>query len=373
MLRLALLIFVFGFVACASSRHSFEPSREQEERDKARIAEIEAAARRASYDQSLVLAREFAAKNPTSTYLQAARYWEARSLEATDKAGDAELLYRDISDKTLGVEPQWAALSQYRLAFVAESQGDDAKALARLMSAEKMAESLPTAVAQVELPARIGLLYARQGKEDEARKRLNSAEAGLRRFLSGPDAKADKTWLAQLYFQMGAAYPAAAFERDTQSFVRGRLISQGYLLKAMDLDDAVWSPQAQKSLMVTFRDTWNLILHEPSPSGVEPAVAARLRRERQVRLLTGLLQLIDDAKARRSLNESAEKPGPRDFYGFLGEIEKKANAVLYTNAEMTVLTHESLLLNSPRREGRIFGTDLLPEEKSSPKVPDPNL
>lgn len=356
-------------------RASFGPSAEDEERDRARVESIEAAVNKASFDEALTKAREFQEERPHSTYLQAARYWEARALEGHEKWSEADALYRDIGEKTLQVEPKWTALSQYRLAFVAEAEGDDLKALSRLLSAQKMAADLPVATAQVELPARLGLAYARLGRDKEATRWLGEADAGLRRFLSSPDAKADKSWLAQLYFQMGLAYPGAALEDDVESFVKSRLISQNYLMKSMDLADAIWSPQAQRTLMLVYRDTWNTIMHDAPVEGADPVVAGRLRRERQVRLLTGLLRLIDAAKARRTLEENAEPVALKDFFGLLLEIEKKANAVLYTNAEMTVLTHESNLLSGQRREGLIFSKELLPEEKGTEpaKIPDPNL
>lgn len=354
---------------------SFGPSQEDEDRDHARVDSLELAVNKASFDEALMKSREFQEERPHSTYLQAARYWEARALEGHEKWSEADALYRDISEKTLQVEPKWTAASQYRLAFVAEAEGDDLKALSRLLSAQKMAADLPVATAAVELPARLGLAYARLGRDKEATKWLGEADAGLRRFLSSPDAKADKSWLAQLYFQMGMAYPGAALEDDVGSFVKSRLTSQNYLMKSMDLADPTWSPQAQKTLMLVYRDTWNTIMHDAPVEGADPVVANRLKRERQVRLLTGLLRLIDAAKARRSLDEKNESATQKNFFGLLAEIERKANSVLYTNAEMTVLTHESVLLNSPRREGTIFSKELLPEEKASEatKTPDPNL
>lgn len=321
------------------------------------------------YEEARILFKEFQGLYPQSVYFESARLGEAQSLEGLEKWSEAAELDRDIANKTRRTRPQIAAQAYYRMSFALEALGDDSKAVAALLDAKSLSEYLAPEIALAEIPARLATIYGRQGRDSEAVAYLNEAEKGLAtvREQKGKDVK--NSWLTKTYMQMGSVSTNQLSADTYLAFLEGQILVQGYLIKALSLNDAEWSPKALNRLKETFRDLYTQV------------EALNDNRELQGRLGGRFLDIIDHADLYKPVFGSKLNTYEESFFSYLSEVKKKTDGILYTRGETMGLTQESQKLNSLKRAGRVEVNSLLPEEQKSsnslpPKVvpsEDPNL
>ena len=322
------------------------------------------------FSEAQKLFKEFQERYPQSIYFQASRLGEAQALQGQAKWIEAVAIERDVYLKTKNLQPDIAALAQYRMSFAYEALGDEQKTVASLLDAKNLANALPKEVAWAEIPARLASVYSRLGREKEAVQYLNEAEKGIAKIRQEEvTTPLRKGWLAKTYVQMGTASTNQLSVDNFESFVNGQKLVQVYLIKAMELNDPVWSPQALKQLKGTYQDL---------SVQVE---AVRSNRSQLEQLGGALVELIDRAELYRPLAGQSKNSYQIEFFALLAKIKTKTEKLLYQGQESMGLTEESQKLNSLKRAGRVKVEELLPEEKASktkevPKVvpsEDPNL
>lgn len=325
---------------------------------------------RGRYAEALPHYQAFQHQYPQSVFYQAARLGEAQSLSGLEQWQEALEIYRDITLKTRIEQPKIAALAFYKMSFAWEALGDDLKTVAALLDAQRLGSYLPLETAVAEIPARLAAIYARQGREREAVAYLNEAEKGLEEVQNKKGTQyLLHEWRAKTYVQMGSVSTNQLAASTFTPFVRGQILVQTYLLRALRLNDKVWSPMAREILQRTYRDLFATIESQSES------------RELQLAMGAELLGLIDQADLYRPLPEQKMNTPEQDFFSFLTDVRKRTETLVYDNRELMGLTAESQSLNSLKRAGRVKSDALLPEEEKSsislpPKVvplEDPNL
>ncbi|ASD62219.1 tetratricopeptide repeat protein [Bdellovibrio bacteriovorus] len=335
----------------------------------AQITNAEKVLNNGSFDQSLILYKEFQGLHPQSTFLQAARLGEAQSLAGLERWQEALELYRDITVKTRNYQPEIAAQALYRMSFAYEAQGDDLRTVSTLLDAKKLGQYLPLETALAEIPARLAIVYGRQDREDDAVAYLNEAERGIEKVQAEKGTELPKEWLAKTYVQMGGVSTNQLGVQNFSAFVRGQKLVQIYLFRAVRLNDTNWSTRAKTRLQETYRDLFTVVESQREQRRLQSALGAEL------------LGLIDQAELYRPPTGQKMNSHETEFFAFLADVRKKTEDIVYTNDEVMGLTEESQRLNSLRRSGRVKADSLLPaEEKATIPLPpkvvpseDPNL
>lgn len=321
------------------------------------------------FEEARLLFKEFQGRHPMSFFFQSARLGEAQALQGLGHYKEAADLYREVNLATIQYQPEIAALAWYQMSFAYESLGEDSKAVAALLDAQKFGQYLSAPVALAEIPARLAVVHGRQGHDEEALKYLNQADRGISKISSDKSLQLKKDWIGKTYVQMGSISMNQISSENFEEFVLSQKWVQIYLIKAMHLDDATWSSQAQKKLQETYRDLFNLF------------ASVRDNRDLQKSMGGDLFDLIDQAELYKPLADQKINSYEAAFFTYLAEIRKKTESHLYKMDPIMGLTEESERLNSIKRPGRVKVDSLLPEQKKSsisypPKVvpsEDPNL
>lgn len=370
-MRLILCASLLVLSGCSlfGTRNAPDESEIQRASELSHFTNAEKILNKGSFDQSLILFKEFQGLYPQSTFVQAARLGEAQSLAGLERWHEALTLYRDVSVKTRNYQPEIAATALYQMSFAYEAQGDDLKTVSSLLDAKKLGQYLPLETAVAEIPARLAIVYGRQDREDEALAYLNEAEKGIEKVQSERGSELSGDWLAKTYLQMGGVSTNQLGVGNFSAFVRGQKMVQTYLFRALRLNDANWSPRAKNRLMETYRDLMNVVEATIDQRSLQSALGAEL------------LGLVQQAELYQPASGQKMNSHEVEFFSYLKDVRKKAEGIVYSNDEVMGLTEESQRLNSLRRSGRVNVDALLPEEEKAiiplpPKVvpsEDPNL
>lgn len=304
--------------------------------------------------------RSFQQNYPQSLYFQSSRLGEAQSLEGLGKWNEAVQIDRDVYLKTFKTEPKIAALALYRMSFAYEAMGDDLKTVAALLDARKMGDYLPAEIAKAEVPARLAAVYGRQGREREAMQYLNEAEKGLSE-VRFQKKDIDTSWLAKTYLQMGSISTNQLSADNFTQAVQSQNMVQVYLIKAMQVNDPVWSPRAVIQAKQTYQTLFSLLEQ------------SRSNRQQQIAMGGSLVDLMDQADLFKPLQGQTYTASEKDFFTYLQDVRKRTEEILYQSGESTSLTAESQKLNSIKRPGRIKTETLLPEEENRPVIAPPKI
>lgn len=310
----------------------------------------------------------FLSERSSPRYQQAARLERAMALLDDGRIAESEKTFRSVRETSLGREPALVARAEWGLSFTSEKQGDDFRSLAHVMSAENMSLSLPAEIGKVELPVRKALILQKLGKSSEAAVALRKADQGLREVLSDPKTNYNPDWMARLNYQMGSALSGEVTEENFQGLIQAQRFSQVYLLKSMASAHPVWAPKALEALRKNYAGFWQFLIHAPTPSGVDLAVAQREKRQWQIPRLAEFLETLESAQAYAPVRGDMANSWQKNFHALVDDLRDKTRAVLYSSSETTILTEESRLLNGLRRGGGPSKTPV-----TTPANKDPNL
>lgn len=361
---------VLGITACAYIQ---PPAKEspQVAIDRATVGQIDELRKSGQSQVALDRALSFIKEQPNSTYLQAARLQEGQALEQLGKPAEAEEIYKDIREKTLVREPRIAAYAEWRLSFTAEQMGDDLRSLSHVIGAENLRRNLPQEIAMVEIPARKALMFHRTGKFEAAEKAVTEAQNGLRSYLSGDRRKPSDAWMAALYLEMGRSVATVPDAGNFVGYLQAQRVSQDNLLAAMRYGDPAVSPQAADLLKTNYASLWQSLQQMTSQSA--DLVESRKRRNQQILLGAEFLKVLEDAQNRRPVANPSNS-WETDVFAYVEQLSIETKKLLYANAENTVLTHESQVLNGLRRDLQKTPSSQEPNaQEQAPLKPDPNL
>ncbi len=357
---LGILVFVALVSAC-----SMTPKRSQEATQQAPetldFQLLEKQMRSQNFEAAVATTKNFKVVYPYSLQLQKVRFYEANALEELGRWSEAADTYKAISTISERNQPEIAAMSIYRLSFVYEALGDDQRVIATLFEAAKYHKELPIEVIQAEIPSRLAMVYAKENNAKEAAKWLGAADKGLKRTLENRTEPLSQTYLAELYYNMGSISTEQLSNDNILTIIQGQAAVQKYLIRALQYGDPVWSAKALKKLKSTYLDLWKAIETYPEPSGYEPLVAQKMRKDSQTQLAGPYADLMRDAELYRPGAEQKSNQYQTDFFNFVEEVQTRVRTVL----DSAVLT--------PLMPGR----DKAPQKPRTPVkiVPseDPNL
>jgi hypothetical protein len=361
-MKFVLLLAAVLMFGCASltTVHDDEIVMTKTDVEQSALGTAEASMEKAQYEVALKQFRQFQQTYPQSYYLQAARLGEARALSGLEKWSDAIAIERDVYLKTVKDQPTIAALAQYQASFGYEALGEDVKELASLLDTERLADKMPSTVANAELPARLASVYARLGREAEAMQYLNKAEKGLAKLIEEKGVNISNDWLAKTYYQMGRISTAQLAVENYDQLAQSQKVVQVYLLKAVKLNDGVWSHEALQDLKETYLNFFNQFNSQD------------VSKSERISMGGSLVELINHAQLYRPMSAKKMNALEKDLFAYLSELKKRTETALYQNEETMGLSIESQQLNQLKRE--------LPIKKSpvpsKPKVltsEDPNL
>lgn len=304
---------------------------------------------------------------PQSKYFQSSRLGEAQALEGLENWDEAIKIDRDVYLKTNKLQPEIAALASYRMSFAYEAMGDDMKALASLLDAKTNGQYLPPEIAKAEIPARLASYYGRMDRDKEATKYLNEAEKGINQ-VRAEKHEVDTAWLAKTYLQMGSVSTNQLSADTFDNVIESQKMVQVYLIKAIQVNDATWSPRAVDQAKKTYQSLYTL-------------VETQGNRQTQADMGGSLIDLVDQAELFKPLSGQKPSESEKDFFAFAKSVKTKTENILYQSKATMSLTEESQKLNGLKRAGRVKAEELLPEEQNLPiKTPpkivpteDPNL
>lgn len=297
---------------------------------------------------------EFQKQYPYSTQLQRARFLKARALEELERWTEAAQVYQTIATFSEKNQPQISAMSIYRLSHVYEALGDDQRVITSLFEATKYHKYLPIEVVQAEIPSRLAMVYAKENNPKEAQKWLASADQGLKKTLESRQEPLTDSWLAEMYYNMGSISTQQLSRDNILTIIQGQQAVQKYLIRSMQYGDPVWSAKALKRLKETYTDLWKAIENSPEPSGYEPLVAQKIKREEQQRLAAPFSALIAEALLYRPGPEQKNNQYQIEFFNFVEEVQTRVRTVLEAAIYTPLMPGRDKSPQKPKTPGKLL-------------------
>jgi len=309
---------------------------------------------------------KFQSNYPYSLKSQKARFLRGKALEELGRWSDAEQAYKTISTISEKNQPEISALALYRLSYVYEALGEDQRVITTLFEAAKYTQYLPIEVVNAEIPSRLAMVYAKENNASEAKKWLGEADRGLKKTLDTRQEPLTNEWLAEIYYNMGSISTQQLSQDNIMTIIQGQAAVQKYLIRSLQYSDAVWSLKALNKLKTTYLDLWRAIEAYPEPSGYEPLVAQKIKKDEQLRLAGPFSELIKEAELYRPGAEQKSNQYQTEFFNFIEELQTRVRTVL-----------ESSMYTPLQINQKLPGRDKPPQKPKSPVkiVPseDPNL
>lgn len=325
-LLLATMILISG--CSLFSKRSDQPVVVSPETQK--IEALEKQMKAQNFEGVVAASDEFQKAYPYSTKLQRARFLKARALEELQRWSEAVQVYQTIAAFSEKNQPEISAMSIYRLSYVYEALGDDQRVITSLFEAAKYHKYLPMEVIQAEIPSRLAMVYAKENNPKEAQKWLAHADQGLKKTLESRQEPLTDAWLAEMYYNMGSISTQQLSRDNILTIIQGQQAVQKYLIRSMQYGDPVWSAKALKRLKETYMDLWKAIENSPEPSGYEPLVAQRMKKEEQQLLAAPFSALTAEALLYRPGPEQKSNSYQTEFFNFLEEMQTRVRTVLET-------------------------------------------
>lgn len=361
-MRLA-LVFVTSWLLMSCSLFPTQRSQQAQlaNPETKELATIEQQMKSKKYEAAIAGINVFQSEYPYSLSLQKVRFLKGNALEELERWTEAEQTYKSISVISERNQPEISAMALYRLSYVYEALGDDQRVITTLFEAAKYVQYLPVEVVNAEIPSRLAMVYAKENNAKEATKWLAEADKGLKKTLDTRQEPLTNEWLSQIYYNMGSISTHQLSVDNIMTIIQGQQAVQKYLIRALQYSDPTWSAKALAKLKSTYMDLWRAIENYPEPSGYEPLVAQKMKKDEQIRLAGPFSELLNEAELLRPGAEQKSNQYQTEFFNFLEELQTRVRSVLESS------------LYTPLMPGR----DKAPQKPKTPvkMVPseDPNL
>lgn len=281
-----------------------------------------------------------------------------------------------------------AARALFRISFGYEAVENDIQALNSLVDAERLSQHLDEETRTIELPARIGLIYARLNERDRAETWYKKADEGIAKFRY-KNSEASKLEYPRILYQLGKVNTSTLTTENFQIVLDSLGLSQKYSIRAMEFESASsWAHEARKSLQANYTDLWTFTENPVVPAGLDIQAARRQKQDLVVRWISLILNLVDAAKTEllpgNFMGKAGEAPPEKSeraqFLAFLEDLEHRGKMRAYYAEDLTPLTEESksqkikkplpaISVPSPEHSQ----PSLAPSPAQPPPIGDPNL
>lgn len=336
-----------------------KPTSAQEER----ISDIQQMITNGKCAEAQISIQNFDFDFPHSTYTYALKYLSSECLIQNEKYDMAERKLREVIEYTLNTKPTLAAQSFLLLSYLYESQGDDSRALASALDAERLSTHLPIASRLAEVPARLAMLYSQGGNFQHAAEYLGAADEGIRVLKTqNPQTIGSQFW-AKIYYMMGYKSTQQLGHDTISTAIQGLMAVQKFSLRSMEFSEPIWSTKSREALEKNYSALWSLATtpatqHSLSLLGDEYQI-----RQMQQQWLEEFLELVEQAQLYKpKVGAEILSSQSQEFFGFADILQKKIQQKILELARKTPLTEESKELNSPRRPGIVYPTQFFPNE-----------
>ena len=357
-MKFTIVALALAFLSACSSL-SIQRSQEatQSLPENADFQRIEQQMKSQSFDAALASAQSFKKDYPYSLKIQKVRFYEANALEELGRWSEAADTYKAISTISERNQPEISAMAIYRLSFVYEALGDDQRVITSLFEAAKYHKYLPMEVIQAEIPSRLAMVYAKENNAKEAQKWLGEADKGLKKTLESTTEPLTDAWLAELYYNMGSISTEQLSNDNIQTIIQGQSAVQKYLIRSLQYNDPIWSAKALKKLNGTYLDLWKAIEVYPEPSGYEPLVAQKMKKDAQIQLAGPFAELIRDAELYRPGAEQKSNQYQTAFFNFLEELQTRVRSVLDSSVITPLMPGRDKTPQKPRGPVKIVPSE----------------
>lgn len=293
---------------------------------------------------------EFQKKHEGSVFEQSAKLGQARVIYYQGHFARSAELYREVVAATRATRPRIASLALFEMSFPYESLGDEARVLASLKDAQKLAEYLAPEISKAEIPARLAAAYQRIGRTKEAEKELAQAEIGVKELRAAEGTKLSPTFLARIYFEMGSFSTDQLGHENLQASLDTLRMVQRFTLRSIEMQGAPWSERAGEQLKRGYRDLWNMTMSIPINHSLEKGAAEREKTDRQIYFAGIILELAEELKQAKAPISDKSNPQLDEVFGFLQKLENRGSQFLRDARVETPLSDESQKKNSIKME-----------------------
>ena len=292
--------------------------------------------------------------------------WEtAVVLIRSQQLEEAEGLLKELYVSAQTADPELSTKALFELAQINEKKGEWLLALSQFKECELKKNNLQGYKAELELPARLAGLYATLGELQISEIYAKKIESNLQIYLQQVSLTKQTSWWAETFFRMGS-FPAHYINAENwQDFARRFHSTSQYLIRSMELSDAVWSERSLELTQTFFKKSFEFLSLSPRDLEENNVLLGSIVRER-INLLQEILQKI---QLYRPINLEKSRTVWR-FYQFAGDYQNQLQTILSRIKDSTPLSKESQQRNAVEREGILANPSPSGIDKNSN---DPNL
>lgn len=289
-------------------------------------------------------------QNPASQFDLITLFNSAAAYEGMNRCAVAGKKYRQAARIAGNRFPRIEAQALYRLSYAYECLGYPEKMIASLLDVKRRGSVLAVETAKAEVPARLAAAYAQMGQMEAAKKYFDEAEKGIqvlrRTYSQRPDLEA---LLARTYYFMGKIQDRKGPRTEASAFFQGLRFQQTHLVKAVEMNEKLWSRKAADTLLEAYRDMWGYM-----KLARQQAAKSSYQDERKVVLswIENGSQALAELKTLRFPGPS-ESPEAKRLFSQLQEEERRMQEFLSEFAPSHPLTPEAEKRQGLKREGKV--------------------
>lgn len=356
-LNLILIIFLCG---CATIKNLFgeNESTTLRERHQQMLKVYELDFEQKRFDRCAADFKSFQQLYPQSEYFLASQIGEAQCLDGLEKYDQSMALYLNVIEKSSAYFPELTAVATYNLSFIYERNQQDAKALALLLESRKVLHLLPEESAKAQIPARIAMLYSKEGNAKESAKYVLEADHQLKSLMEKWNQKQRSEFAPELYFKLGKTFVGELTENNFNNYIAAFIPAQQYQLKAMQYTQSPFAEKAFEYFKLNHELLW--------------AIASQQNRQKQIEYASRYQDLLDEADIYRPENLTDTNFIAKAFT-IVDQQKIKVKRMIYQIYEKLPLTQDSLNKLKNIKNETEQNSHYVPSQNKLYPDEDPNL
>lgn len=356
-----ILLCIFS-ISCSSGGKHVTSAEEISEQTQTKLGPGMRALDKGDYEAAHTFFEKFLNKNPVSQFTPMAMFYDGLAQNELGQFADAANKFQTVIRLSEGKDYYLEAEALYNLGKSYEGLGEDPKALASLLDAERRAKYLSAQLANVEIPARIAGVYARQGQLAAADKYYNKAEDGLAK-LKGKSSFEKQEWIPKALYGMGKISPRKITEQDFEGGLKSLRRSQSYLLRATEMNSSIWSTKAERELEFIYESAWDIIENYPLADDEDKLSALKQQQDKMISLGLILNGVLSQIKQEFIPGQESTNAPIQALHSFLDGFERKLDALISSRPVNEGLTPEAEKLQGIKRDGKVIDPEGLLEQK----------
>lgn len=285
-------LFIFLFSGCTTIKKIFteDESVTLRERHQQMLKVYELDFEQKRYERCAADFKSFQKLYPQSEYLLASQIGEAQCLDGLEKYDQSQQIYLNVIEKSAAYFPELAAVATYNLSFIYERNQEDTKALALLLESRRVLHLLPDESASAQIPARIAMLYSKEGNGKESARYVLEADHQLKNLMEKWNLKQRSEFAPELYYKLGKTFVGELTEQNFKNYIAALIPAQQYQLKTMQYTQSPYAEKAFEYFKLNHELLWT--------------IASQQSREKQIEFASRYQDLLDEAEIYRPDNNN---------------------------------------------------------------------